>query len=136
MFDNFLGHRIKKVRKKVFNVSQTKFSEEINKYIENKTEIEKENIFNQITISDLENKNRISKNNLVILINFLEKTKRINPNWILLEDNKSHPIYIKKIPIDKTLSSIHEEIEELGKQINQRTNDLRIIIENTGFDNL
>ena len=106
------GRKIKRIRTEVFAKSQGEFAELINAYIKTRNQSGEVVLFTRNSVAKLENNNGIKAEKLFFLINFLFDSKNINPAWLMLEQNDSHPPYLRKIPRDRnshlTLSDIRE----------------------------
>ena len=136
MYGDFIGERIKKIREEVFKTNQTEFAAEIHDYIIRKhgTKLAETLNIHQGVISVAELHSRMRRDKFALLINFLYSERRINPSWILLEQNKTQPLYITKLVIDKSLLEKQKEIQEYAEKIHQTINDIEIVIQNSAFN--
>lgn len=131
MFE-YIGERFKELRTEVFNDSQDQFAKRINNRLMIKygDTVPEKYLFNQVTISSLESKFKISKEKLILLIDYIHSTKRINPLWLLLLNNNSQKKFIQNIVIDKNISEKQELINQYMTNIDKEINDIDIIIKN------
>lgn len=136
MFGDFIGYRIKRVREEVFALSQTEFAEELNSYIERRhgQKLLKTLSFNQNVVSLLEGQSKIRRDKFSLLLNFLYNERKINPSWIIIEENNNQPMYLTKLVIDKSLIEKQKELKTYAEKINQTINDIAIVIENSAFN--
>lgn len=125
---DYLGDRIKNIRTSIYNCTQTELAELINLYYKQNKNKKK---FTQTNFSTAENQQKIQTKKLIDLLNFFYDTKRINPTWMLIENNKSLPKLITKIVINKDLVDLHEMLEKNAQNMLKNVNDIRIIIDNT-----
>lgn len=135
MYGDFIGLRVKKLREEVVNASQEELASLINDYTLRRQggKIAKELIFNQAILSRLEQFSKVRKDKLALLVNYFYAEHRINPSWLMLESNKSHPMFITKLIIDKSLIEKQKEIKGYADKINQVINDIDIIVQNSAF---
>lgn len=130
-----LGNKIKTIRTTILKESQSDFCTSINRYIKehfSKKSIEEENLlFFQSMISKIENEEIITSKKLIILLNYLYTKFRINPNWIIIENNNSIPMYTSKIEIDTSLVDIYNNIELHSNELLKSVSDINIIIQNS-----
>jgi len=129
---HYLGDRFKNIRNEVYRDSQDQFAKRINDYLIRKygTKVPNKFLFNQVIISSLESKFKISKDKLVILINFINTSKSINPLWIFLENNNSQKKFIKEIIFDEGVIQKQKKIKNHMDSIEKEINDISIIVEN------
>lgn len=133
-----LGNRIKYIRTDILKESQNDFCDNLNSYIKSNYSKEMINIdsllFMQSMISQIENDKNLRMIRLVIILNYFHQRSRINPNWLILDNNNSSPLFITKIEIDSSLVEIYENIKNHSKEILNRISDLSIIIENSSIE--
>lgn len=136
MFGDFIGERIKRVRDEVYGLTQSEFADELNEYIwvNHKKHRYDSQTFIQNHISLIEQKNQIRRDKFALLLNFLYASKRINPAWIIIEQNSAIPKYLTKLLIDSSLVEKQKQLVEYGEKINQTINDISIVIENSVFE--
>ncbi|MGB6151854.1 MAG: hypothetical protein WBG48_07675 [Pricia sp.] len=136
MFGNFIGERIKRLRDEVYGLTQSEFADELNQYIwvNHKKHKYNSQTFIQNHISLIEQKNQIKRDKFALLLNFLYASKRINPAWIVIEENNAIPKYLTKLLIDSNLVEKQRQLVEYGEKINQTINDISIVIENSVFE--
>jgi len=129
---HYLGDRFKNIRNEVYRDSQDQFAKRINDYLIRKygTKVPNKFLFNQVIISSLESKFKISKDKLVLLINFINTSKSINPLWIFLENNNSQKKFIKEIIFDEGVVQKQKKIKNHMDSIEKEINDISIIVEN------
>jgi len=134
MKNNYIGERIKIIRKELLLESQKMFCNRINEYIKTYYPDSFDKLkFKQDTISLFEsNRNSIPLNKFSVLVEYLYTKRKINPNWIILKNNNIQPKYITTLEIDKTLVDTIEDIKKKHSEISKSLNDIQIIIENTG----
>ncbi len=135
MFGDFVGERIKRLRDEVYGLTQTEFADELNQYIwvNHKKHRYDSQTFIQNHISLIEQKNQIRRDKFALLLNFLYASKRINPAWIVIEENNAIPKFLTKLLIDSSLVEKQKQLVEYGDKINQTINDISIVIENSVF---
>ncbi len=136
MNDDYIGSRINLIRKEIYKESQEEMVNLLNNYLSRTKEGKenKEKGFTQFIISVLENSSKISKEKFTILLNFFYDTKRINPAWIIIKNNKTIPKFSTKLVIDKNLVEKQKELQVHAQEIHRIVNDINIIIENSVFD--
>ncbi len=123
-----IGERFKKIRTEVYNLTQEEFAKKINEY--SKSKGFKSNI-NQSYISSIEDDDKLNfKKNMIIIINFLYDTEKINPAWILLENNNTQQMRNKYLVSERKLTDIYENILKKQEEISDQINDIFIIINN------
>ena len=67
---------------------------------------------------------------MIIIINFLYDTEKINPAWILLENNNTQQMRNKYLVSERKLTDIYENILKKQEEISDQINDIFIIINN------
>ena len=123
-----IGERLKKIRTEIFNLTQEEFAGKINEYSKAKGIKSK---INQSYISSIEDDDRLNfKKNMIIIINFLYDTEKINPAWILLENNNTQQMRNKYLISERKLTDIYENILKKQEEISDQINDIFIIINN------
>lgn len=135
MIENYLGKRFRQVRADIFEESQEYFCENINKYILEKYGKKHFNQlqFTQPVISSFEKESKMLFKKYNILLAYLYNKKNINPAWIILENNKNHPKFLKQLEIDKTLVDLITDVENKQALISDDLNSIRIVIDNSAF---
>ena len=131
---DFLGFRFFKVRNEVSGSIQSSFAKEINQYIKIKYSDEsfyKKHKFSQYIISVLESSSNISKEKLLILVNFLKEKYRINPSWIMLDNNSECPMYIEKDKHYESISKLSEQVQKHINKVQDSINDVQIMLNKT-----
>lgn len=134
MYESFVGDRIRLIREEIYEMKQSELADEINSYIKkHPKEFQDALLLNQPKLSFIEQKSRMSKESLFMLINFFYEDRRINPAWIMIKDNKAMPKFLTKLVIDSSLVEKQQELQEYAKKINQTINDISIVIDNSVF---
>ena len=127
----FLANRIKYVRTEVFALSQEEMSQSVNKYLQERYKsIDHKAKFSQNTMTKLESDSAITCTKLTHLLNFFYEEKRINPSWIMIEENMAISMYVTKLKIDNDLGELHELTKKSAMDILKYVNDVKIIIDN------
>ena len=130
-----LGDKIKTIRTNILKESQDEFCININKYIKehfSKDEINQEKLlFFQSMISKIENEEIITSKKLIIVLNYLYSKFRINPNWVIINNNNSVSMYTTKIDIDTSLLDLYNNIEINANELLKSVSDINIIIQNS-----
>jgi len=121
---NEIGNRIKYIRNKVYNCTQIEFVQLLNNYLKENVVLKK---FTQHNITSLETHNNLEHKKLILLINFLFETKKINANWLLIKNNKSLKLFAEK---EENISINKNEIKEILKNIDKKVNNLCIRLNN------
>ena len=67
---------------------------------------------------------------MIIIINFLYDTEKINPAWLLLENNNTQAIRSKFLVSEKKLTEIYESVNKKQEEISNEINDMLLIINN------
>lgn len=123
-----IGERLKKIRTEIFNLTQEEFAGKINEYSKAKGIKSK---INQSYISSIEDDDKLNfKKNMIIIINFLYDTEKINPAWLLLENNNTQAIRSKFLVSEKKLTEIYESVNKKQEEISNEINDMLLIINN------
>lgn len=135
MYGDFLGTRIKQIREEKIKLSQTELADEINDYLDKKTgnNIQKDLVFSQSKISQLEGYNSLGKDRLILLINFLYDRYKINPSYLLVERNNNHPVHATRLIMDKSLIEKQKELKEYAQKIDSTIDDIALVIDNSAF---
>ena len=126
MKENYIGERIKKLRKEVLKCNQNELAEKLNRY-------EKENSFNQPLLAKIENGTNSNFQRIVTIINYLYSTFAINPNWIIIENNTNHSKYIN-ISIEKNITEIIQLAKNKTKDITEYLNSIELLTLNPPYD--
>lgn len=135
MKNNYLGERFKDIRNDIFEESQEYFCEKINEYIlglYGKREF-KDLHFTQPLLSSFEKDSKILFKKYNILLSYLYVKKNINPAWLILQNNKNQPKFLKQLEIDKTIVELIGNVELKYNSISDDLNAIRIIIDNSVF---
>lgn len=131
----FIGERMKYVRTNIFKQNQRDFAALLNEHMKKKRgKVDQKELFSQNTISNMEIDGSIRLTKLIFMLNYLFEIKQVNPSWLTLEYNNSQPLYLKRMPAHKKLFEIHQEIKKHQLKIDQNVNDIRIILDNSGFE--
>lgn len=131
----YIGERIKYFREEFLKLNQKEFADMINSYQKQKLKTEKIKKFKQTNISNIEN-GKFSTDKLIVIINFFYEEKKVNLNWLLLEQNNIHSTFTFNNQLDKNVNEIFDEIKEHSELIKKRINDVQIVILNTPIPQL
>lgn len=126
MKENYIGERLKQLRRDILKCNQGEFAEKLNQY-------EGKDFFNQPLLAKIENGSNTNFQRILTVINFFYSKFKVNPNWIVIKNNKEQSRYIN-ISVEKSITDIIQLAKNKTKDITEHLNSIELLTLNPPYD--